>query len=66
MSQEKKRPPALAAFLVIGIAFITIGISGSSAFIPIGCAMIVIGIAGIARSRKDTAENPTPEETNEE
>jgi hypothetical protein len=64
MSQEKKRPPALAAFLIIGIAFITIGISGNSAFIPIGCAFIVIGIAGIARSRKAAREETPPGESN--
>jgi len=52
MSEKKVRPPALAAFLVIGIGFITIGIGGNSSFIPIGCAFIVIGIAAIARARK--------------
>ncbi len=63
MNEKKKRPPALAAFLAIGIAFITIGMSGNSAFIPIGCAFIVIGIAGIARSRKALRDASAPEET---
>ncbi len=65
MSETKKRTPALAAFLVIGIAFITIGMSGNSAFIPIGCAFIVIGVAGIARSRKAEKDVSAPDETRE-
>jgi hypothetical protein len=65
MSEKKKRPPALMAFLAIGIAFITIGMSGNSAFIPIGCAFIVIGIAGIARSRKAARDASAPDETME-
>jgi ABC-type antimicrobial peptide transport system permease subunit len=64
MSEKKKRPPALAAFLVVGIAFITIGISSNSAFIPIGCAFIVIGIAGIASSRKAAREETPPDDSN--
>ena len=63
MSEEKKRPPALVAFLPIGIAFIAIGMSGSSAFIPIGCAFLVIGIAGIARNRKAAQDSPPEDET---
>jgi len=63
MSDKKKRPLALTAFLFIGIAFITIGMSGNSAFIPIGCAFIVIGIAGIARSRKSLREKPDSDTT---
>jgi hypothetical protein len=51
---------------VIGIAFITIGMSGNSAFIPIGCAFIVIGIAGIARSRKAARDASAPDETMEQ
>jgi hypothetical protein len=58
MSERTKKPPALVAFLAVGIAFITIGISNNSAFIPIGCAFIVIGIAGVAHHRK-TAGNDT-------
>jgi hypothetical protein len=66
MSEKKKRPSALAAFAFVGIAFITIGMSGNSAFIPIGCAFIVIGIAGIARSRKAVRDASAPDETTEE
>jgi hypothetical protein len=66
MSNTKKRPVALTAFVFIGIAFITIGMSGNSAFIPIGCAFIVIGIAGIARSRKAARGNSASDETTEE
>lgn len=65
MSEKKKRPAALVAFLPIGIAFIAIGMSGSSAFIPIGCAFIVIGVAGIARSRKAGRNASAPDETKE-
>jgi hypothetical protein len=66
MSDAKKRPLALTAFLFIGIAFITIGISGNSTFIPIGCAFIVIGIAGIARSRKAARDASATDETKDE
>jgi hypothetical protein len=65
MSEKKGRPPALAAFLVIGIAFITIGVSGNSAFIPIGCAFIVIGVAGIARSKKALRDAAASDERKE-
>jgi len=63
MSEKKKRPAALVAFLPIGIAFITIGISSNSAFIPIGCAFIVIGVAGMARHRKAAQDSPPDDET---
>ena len=56
--EEKKRPPALVAFLAIGIAFITIGLNGNGAFVSIGCAFLVIGIAGIARNRKAAQDSP--------
>ncbi len=65
IEEKKKRPPALMAFLPIGIAFIAIGMSGSSAFIPIGCAFLVIGIAGIARSRKAAGDVSASDETKE-
>jgi len=61
--EKKKSPPALAAFLPIGIAFIAIGMSVNSVFVPIGCAFIVIGIAGIARRRKAGQGSP-PEDEN--
>ena len=57
MSWKKSKSPALAAFLAIGIAFVTIGVSNNSAFVPIGCAFIVIGIAGVAHHRKTTGED---------
>ena len=63
MNEKKKRPPALVAFLPIGIAFIAIGMGGNSAFIPIGCAFIVIGIAGVARHRKTEPDSPPGDET---
>jgi hypothetical protein len=65
MSNKKKRPLAFTAFLFIGIAFITIGMSGNSAFIPIGCAFIAIGVAGVARSRKALRDGSAPDETQE-
>ena len=64
MSGRSKRPPALVAFLPIGIAFIAIGISQNSPFIAIGCAFIAIGIAGVAHHRKAALEDPDPDETN--
>ncbi len=66
MSDKKKRPLALTAFLFIGIAFITIGMRGNSAFIAIGCAFIAIGAAGIARSRKALRDASASDETKEE
>lgn len=66
MSDKKKRPLALTAFLFIGIALITIGVSGNSAFVPIGCAFIVIGIAAIARSRKAARDASASDETKDE
>lgn len=61
--EKKKRPPALVAFLAIGIAFITIGLNGNGAFVSIGCAFLVIGIASIARSKKAARDASAPDET---
>ena len=39
-------------FLVIGIAFIAIGISGQKAFIAIGIVFMALGAAMLARQRR--------------
>ena len=46
------KPKAGIPFLVIGIAFITLGISGQKAFIGIGIVFMAIGAAMLARQRR--------------
>lgn len=46
------KPKAGLPFLVIGIAFIALGISGQKAFIAIGIAFLAIGAVLIARQRR--------------
>jgi hypothetical protein len=58
MSNGNRHLPPTAAFLLIGIAFVAIGISGNSSFTAIGCAFIAIGIAAIARHRKASRGEP--------
>jgi hypothetical protein len=46
------KPKAGLPFLVIGIAFITLGISGQKAFIAIGIVFMAIGAALLVRARR--------------
>lgn len=46
------KPKAGIPFLVIGIAFITLGISGQKAFIAIGIVFMAIAAAMLARQRR--------------
>lgn len=46
------KPKAGIPFLVIGIAFITLGISGQKAFIAIGIVFMALGAAFLARARR--------------
>lgn len=46
------KPKAGIPFLVIGIAFIALGISGQKAFIAIGIVFLAIGGAMLARQRR--------------
>ena len=46
------KPKAGIPFLVIGIAFIGLGISGQRAFIGIGVVFMAIGAAMLARQRR--------------
>ena len=46
------KPKVGLPFLVIGIACITLGISGQKAFIAIGIVFMAIGAAMIARQRR--------------
>lgn len=46
------KPKAGLPFLVIGIAFIALGISGQKAFIAIGIVFLAIGGALMARARR--------------
>jgi hypothetical protein len=46
------KPKAGIPFLVIGIAFIALGISGQKAFIAIGIVFMAIGGAILARQRR--------------
>lgn len=41
-----------APFMVIGIAFLTLGIIGQRAFLGIGLAFLVLGIIFLARQRR--------------
>ena len=46
------KPKAGIPFLVIGIAFIAIGISGQKAFIAIGIVFMALGAALLVRQRR--------------
>jgi hypothetical protein len=46
------KPKAGIPFLVIGIAFLALGISGQKAFIAIGIVFMAIGGALLARARR--------------
>ena len=46
------KPKAGIPFLVIGIAFIALGISGQKAFIAIGIVFMAIGGALLAQQRR--------------
>ena len=46
------KPKAGIPFLVIGLAFITLGISGQKAFIAIGIVFMVLGAALLTRLRR--------------
>lgn len=46
------KPKAGIPFLVIGIAFIALGISGQKAFIAIGIVFMAIGAALLSRQRR--------------
>lgn len=46
------KPKAGIPFLVIGIAFIALGISGQKAFIAIGIVFMAIGAALLLRQRR--------------
>jgi len=42
-----------APFIVMGISFIAIGITGKNAFLAIGVAFLVIGFVGLARQKRE-------------
>ena len=44
-------------FMILGIAFIAIGLSGQRTFLWIGVSFLVTGIACLALSRKQTPSN---------
>lgn len=46
------KPKVGLPFLVIGIAFIALGISGQKAFLAIGIAFMVLGAVLMARQRR--------------
>lgn len=46
------KPKAGVPFLVIGIAFLGLGISGQKAFIAIGIVFMAIGAALLVRARR--------------
>lgn len=46
------KPKAGIPFLVIGIAFIALGISGQKAFVAIGVVFMALGAAILARQRR--------------
>lgn len=46
------KPKAGLPFLVIGIAFIALGISGQRTFIALGVVFMAIGAAMLARQRR--------------
>ena len=46
------KPKAGLPFLVIGMAFIALGISGQKAFIGIGVVFLAVGTAMLARQRR--------------
>lgn len=46
------KPKAGLPFLVIGFAFLALGISGQKAFIAIGIVFLAIGAAMLARQRR--------------
>ena len=51
-----KRKPAMP-FLVVGIAFLALGVAGQRAFLPIGLVFFVLGVVFFARERRAGGSN---------
>ena len=52
MNEPRPRKAAGIGLLVVGIAFLVLGITGQRAFLGIGPAFIVIGIAIMVKANK--------------
>ena len=52
MTEIAPRKGAGIGLMVVGIAFLVLGITGQRAFLAIGPAFIVIGIAILAKARR--------------
>lgn len=49
------KPEPGVVFLVLGLAFITLGLAGQRVFLIVGLAFLTIGLAGAVRQGRDGA-----------
>jgi uncharacterized membrane protein YfcA len=54
--------PISLVFIILGIAFVAIGLSDEQTFLWSGISFLVIGLMGLARRRKESAPAPADKE----